>query len=67
MRARRQLVEVDAGAVRPSLAQTRELLVLQRHSALAKDDVQRLHVKVESWIVRLWLAWMELEVLFVNS
>lgn len=61
MRARRQLVEVDAWALRFSLAETRELLGLQGHSALAPDDVQRLHVKTEGWIVGLWLASMALE------
>ncbi len=61
MRARRQLVEIDAAALCFSLVETQELLGLRGHGKLADGDVRRLHVKTEGWIAGLWLASMALE------
>ena len=61
LRARRQLVEVDAAALRFSLDETRDLLGVQGHAMLQSADVQRLHAKTEGWIAGLWLASMALE------
>lgn len=56
MRARAQLLEIDADQLRFTLDESREYLTVKRGLELASGDVQRLHGKTEGWIAGLWLA-----------
>lgn len=56
MRARAQLLEIDAEQLRFTLDESREYLTVKRGLNLAAEDVQRLHGKTEGWIAGLWLA-----------
>ncbi|AOY96333.1 helix-turn-helix transcriptional regulator [Cupriavidus sp. USMAA2-4] len=61
LRARGQLLEIDAALLRFSLPETAELLNRRRDSALPDDEVARLHGKAEGWPAALWLASLALE------
>jgi LuxR family transcriptional regulator, maltose regulon positive regulatory protein len=56
LRARAQLVEIDADQLRFSLDETREYLVERRGIALTITDIERLYSKTEGWVAGLWLA-----------
>lgn len=56
MRARAQLLEIDAEQLRFTLEESHEYLTVKRGLDLAPADVQRLHGKTEGWIAGLWLA-----------
>ncbi|MFI4940490.1 MAG: LuxR C-terminal-related transcriptional regulator [Burkholderiales bacterium] len=61
MRARGQLLEIDAGQLRFSIAETVEFFTRCRHIALQEEDLSQLHRKTEGWVAALWLASMSLE------
>jgi LuxR family maltose regulon positive regulatory protein len=61
LRARGQLVEVDAERLRFSLEDTADFLARCLPGALSADLLFRLHEKTEGWIAALWLASMALE------
>ncbi|WP_304590005.1 LuxR C-terminal-related transcriptional regulator [Burkholderia anthina] len=56
LRARGQLVEIDAHALRFSLEETDEFFRIVRGTALAQSELARLHNKTEGWAAALWLA-----------
>lgn len=56
LRARGQLLEVDAKLLRFSVEETQDYLVHRRGIELPLIDLQRLHQKTEGWIAGLWLA-----------
>lgn len=61
LRARGQLLELDAELLRFSLAETTEFITQRRQVPLLVDDLARLHRKTEGWITALWLASIALE------
>jgi LuxR family maltose regulon positive regulatory protein len=61
LRARSQLLEIDASQLRFSLDETKEFLARRRHVALSDGEISRLHEKAEGWIAALSLASMALE------
>ncbi len=61
LRARGQLVEVDAEHLRFSLEEAREFFQVRGSPAMPLHDLARLHSKTEGWIAALWLASMALE------
>lgn len=61
LRARGQLLEIDAGQLRFSSEETEDFLIRQRAIALSADDLARLHGKTEGWIAALWLASVSLQ------
>lgn len=61
LRARGQLLEVDADLLRFSLAETTEFITQRRQVPLQFDDLVSLHRKTEGWIAALWLASVALE------
>ncbi|MBI5256599.1 MAG: helix-turn-helix transcriptional regulator [Burkholderiales bacterium] len=61
LRARGQLLEIDAALLRFSLAETAEFFRLRAAPALPADTLHRLHDKTEGWITALWLMAMALE------
>lgn len=61
LRARGQLLEIDASHLRFSIEETAEFFTQGRHIALAEEDLSQLHRKTEGWIAALWLASMALE------
>ncbi len=61
LRARGQLLEIDADSLRFSLAETIEFLSGRRHLLLPVEDLSRLHRKTEGWVAALWLASVALE------
>ena len=60
LRARGQLVEVDAERLRFSLEDTRRFLDLRQTSPLSAATLARLHAKTEGWIAALSLVSMAL-------
>lgn len=56
LRARGQLLEIDAKLLRFSVEETQDYLVHRRGIDLPPLDLQRLHQKTEGWIAGLWLA-----------
>ncbi|AOY94462.1 hypothetical protein BKK79_21170 [Cupriavidus sp. USMAA2-4] len=56
LRARGQLLEIDAKRLRFSVEETQDYLVHRRGIELPPIDLQRLHHKTEGWIAGLWLA-----------
>lgn len=56
LRARGQLLEIDAEQLRFTLDETREFLRQHRLESLPAQDVLRLHAKTEGWVTALWLA-----------
>lgn len=61
LRARGQLLEIDAARLRFTLEETAEFFTVRRSMALAFDDLSRLHSKTEGWVAALWLASVSLE------
>jgi LuxR family maltose regulon positive regulatory protein len=61
LRARGQLLEVDATHLRFSIEETAEFFAGRRDICLLDDDLTTLHRKTEGWIAALWLASMALE------
>jgi LuxR family maltose regulon positive regulatory protein len=61
LRARGQLLEIDAGQLRFSLDETTEFFTERRHIALPDVDLSQLQHKTEGWIAALWLASVALE------
>jgi LuxR family maltose regulon positive regulatory protein len=61
LRARGQLLEIDAAQLRFSVDETTEFFTCRRVIPLSADDLSRLHGKTEGWIAALWLASVSLE------
>jgi LuxR family transcriptional regulator, maltose regulon positive regulatory protein len=61
LRARGQLLEIDASALRFSIEETGQFFLTVRPVPLAADDLARLHRKTEGWAAALWLASASLE------
>lgn len=61
LRARGELIEVDADHLRFSLAETHEFFELRRIDSVGADSLSRLHSKTEGWVAALWLASLALE------
>lgn len=61
LRARGQLLEIDAGQLRFSMGETTEFFTQRRHLALPEEDLSQLQHKTEGWIAALWLASVALE------
>ena len=61
LRARGQLLEIDASHLRFSIEETVEFFTQRRHIALPEEDLSQLHSKTEGWIAALWLASLALE------
>lgn len=61
LRARGQLLEIDASALRFSIEETEQFFRTVRPVPLATDDLLRLHRKTEGWAAALWLASASLE------
>ncbi|MDD2545368.1 MAG: LuxR C-terminal-related transcriptional regulator [Burkholderiaceae bacterium] len=61
LRARGQLVEIDAERLRFSLEDTRLFLSLRQGPPLSTDTLLRLHAKTEGWIAALSLVSMALD------
>jgi LuxR family maltose regulon positive regulatory protein len=61
LRARGQLLEIDAAHLRFSIEETTEFFAGRRNICLLDDDLLTLHRKTEGWIAALWLASMALE------
>lgn len=61
LRARGQLVEIDAEHLRFSLDEAREFFRLRGTRTMPLHDLAKLHSKTEGWIAALWLASMALE------
>lgn len=56
LRARGQLLEIDAGMLRFSEAESSEFLSSGRGATLAEGERRLLHQKTEGWVAGLWLA-----------
>lgn len=56
LRARGQLLEIDAQALRFSIEETDEFFRAVRHVPLAHNELLRLYRKTEGWAAALWLA-----------
>ncbi len=56
LRARGQMVEIDANALRFTLDEADQYLRLRGHANLPPEAVTQLHGKTEGWITALWLA-----------
>ena len=61
LRARGQLVEIDAEDLRFDLRETSEFFGLRSSTRLSREMLDQLHRKTEGWIAGLWLASMALE------
>ncbi|WP_241227828.1 LuxR C-terminal-related transcriptional regulator [Cupriavidus sp. HMR-1] len=61
LRARGQLLEIDATALRFSIEETEQFFRTVRPMPLAADDLQRLYRKTEGWAAALSLASASLE------
>ncbi len=61
LRARGQLLEIDARQLRFSVEETTDFLVSRRHLALTQEDLIRIHDRTEGWVTALWLASLALE------
>ena len=61
LRARGQLLEIDAGQLRFSSDETEEFFIRHRAIPLSADDLAQLHGKTEGWIAALWLASVSLQ------
>jgi LuxR family maltose regulon positive regulatory protein len=61
LRARGQLLEIDAGQLRFSMEETVEFFTQRRQLALPHEDLSQLHRKTEGWVAALWLASVALE------
>lgn len=61
LRARGQLIEVDAEHLRFSLEETMEFFQLRGGPGPSPRALTQLHAKTEGWVAALWLASMALE------
>ncbi len=61
LRARGQLLEIEAAQLRFSITETTEFLTDRRHIVLPEEELSQLHRKTEGWIAALWLASVSLE------
>ena len=61
LRARGQLLEIDAAQLRFSLSETTEFFTQRRQLPLPEEDLSQLQRKTEGWIAALWLASVALE------
>ncbi|MFM0391376.1 LuxR C-terminal-related transcriptional regulator [Paraburkholderia phytofirmans] len=61
LRARGQLLEIDADRLRFSLAETERMLNGHANLALGGRDLDRLQRRTEGWAAALWLASLALE------
>lgn len=61
LRARGQLLEIDARQLRFTVEETTDFLVSRRRLALTQDDLTRIHDRTEGWVTALWLASLALE------
>jgi LuxR family maltose regulon positive regulatory protein len=61
LRARGQLLEIDAAQLRFSFQETTEFLLRRRNIALPEDALSQLYRKTEGWVAALWLASVALE------
>lgn len=61
LRARGQLLEIDAARLRFTLEETAEFFTVRGATPLGFDDLSRLHSKTEGWVAALWLASVSLE------
>lgn len=61
LRARQQLLEIDAAQLRFSLEETTRFLCDKRHLKIDRQDVETLHQVTDGWAAALWLASLALE------
>lgn len=61
LRARGQLLEVDAHQLRFTMEETTDFLIARRQLALTQEDLLRIHDRTEGWVTGLWLASLALE------
>ncbi len=61
LRARGQLLEIDAELLRFSLAEAQEFFQLRDGPALPAEALRELHRKTEGWITALWLVSMAID------
>lgn len=61
LRARGQVLDIDASHLRFSLPETGEFLQQRRHLPLQPEQLSTLHQKTEGWVAALWLASVALE------
>ncbi len=61
LRARGELIEVDADHLRFSLAETSEFFRLRHVESVGAESLSVLHSKTEGWVAALWLASLALE------
>lgn len=61
LRARGELIEVDANHLRFSPAETDEFFQLRNLRGVGAESLSRLHSKTEGWVAALWLASLALE------
>ncbi|WP_328189229.1 LuxR C-terminal-related transcriptional regulator [Marinobacter sp. OP 3.4] len=61
LRARGQLLEIDARQLRFSMEETTDFLIARRQLALTQEDLLRIHDRTEGWVTGLWLASLALE------
>lgn len=61
LRARGQLLEIDAPELRFSVEETSDFLISRRQLALTQEDLLRIHTRTEGWVTALWLASLALE------
>lgn len=61
LRARGQLLEIDAHQLRFSVEETTDFLITRRQLALTQDALIKIHDRTEGWVTALWLASLALE------
>ncbi|WP_339806499.1 LuxR C-terminal-related transcriptional regulator [uncultured Marinobacter sp.] len=61
LRARGQLLEIDATQLRFSVEETTDFLIARRQLALTQEDLLKIHSRTEGWVTALWLASLALE------
>ncbi|TFW09984.1 helix-turn-helix transcriptional regulator, partial [Oxalobacteraceae bacterium OM1] len=61
LRARQQLLDIDAAQLRFSAVETEQFLCGKRHLALDAQDVERLYELTGGWAAALWLSSLALE------
>lgn len=61
LRARRQLLEIDASQLRFSLEESTRFLCEKRNLRLDAEDIARLHHITDGWAAALWLSSLALE------
>lgn len=61
LRARQQLLEIDASQLRFSLEETTRFLCDKRQLKLDSQDIETLHQVTDGWAAALWLASLALE------